>query len=1191
LAGQGVLSMAEVQVWNVATAALTNAVQSSTLAATPSGDAFRAADGSTNANYFNGSVTHTNGEVQPWWQAELGASTGIDHIDIWNRTDCCSERLADFYLFVSDAPFTSTSLSATLAQPGVTAYYRPGVAGPVSTVRVNRNGRYVRVQLAGTSAGILSLAEVQVIQGTVYPPPSVRISSPADGQIVYPVPATVPLRAIVTGGSGKATVTYYNGTTLIGTSSTAPSYAVDWANVAEGDYTVKATVTDANTDTAIAAPVTVLVRQKNAARFMSQSVPSSMIAGRTYAVSVMFQNTGGAIWTTADNYKLGSQNPQDNTRWGLSRVALPGSAGNGSPVAFTFNVTAPSIPGTYPFQWQMVQEGVGPFGDSTPVVNIVVDAPRNSATFVTQSVPTSMVKGRTYSVSITMRNSGTTDWTAAGYSLGSQSPQDNTTWGLSRAAVPSAVPAGGQVTNTFLIVAPSTPGTYPFQWRMVQQGVEWFGDLTPLINVNVTDPPSSGLIAAWKFDEQAGSTTADATGNGATGTLKNASEWVEGRSGSGLQFASTLKQSVSITPSARLAALANDFTISFWAYPASPHEIDVASTDGTAGAAGQKYAFGPRAEANNDAGVGVSVGTNGVSVYESGASYMPALLVYPAPISGWTHIAVVYKNKQPSLYVNGTLVRVGLTSPRLTVHAVPTDIGGNTAGYYDGWLDEVRIHDTALSAANIAGMASGLIAQWPLTDGVGTAATDTTGNGNPLMLRGGATWAAVQGSSALAFDGATGYAQVSYAKTMTMNRWMSVSAWVYASSASQGTIVSKDGEYAIALSGGTLRWRFNNDNPGWATWVDTRYVMPLKRWLHVTLVYDSGLVRTYVNGSPVQIYPAEGPIFPSGLDDFRVGSSLCCNDFFQGQLADVRVYDRALPPLEVQGLDEKVWMEDSVPAGAAQSGAAASGGPAGDGWDMINYNTDPGPYSGALALRSANAAGLHQNSFAAATDTLAVGVDDVLVAQVYLDPAAPPSEVMLQWNDGTWEHRAYWGANNIALGTDGTASRKPMGPLPPAGRWVRLEVPASAVGLSGRVLNGLSFAEYDGRAVWDHAGVSKAPQSNTTFTGPALVAGKTLGSVRNDFEGAVGMKFTTGLAVTVRSLGRIFVAGNTAMHKLQIVRAGDGATVASADLLMLGGNVNEFKYADLPAPVTLAANTSYYLTSSESFGGDQWYDL
>ena len=77
---------------------------------------------------------------------------------------------------------------------------------------------------------------------------------------------------------------------------------------------------------------------------------------------------------------------------------------------------------------------------------------------------------------------------------------------------------------------------------------------------------------------------------------------------------------------------------------------------------------------------------------------------------------------------------------------------------------------------------------------------------------------------------------------------------------------------------------------------------------------------------------------------------------------------------------------------------------------------------------------------------------------------------MLQWYDGTWEHRAYWGANTLAYGTEGTAGKRSMGPLPQAGQWVQLRVPASQVGLEGRSVSGMAFTLYGGRATWDTAG-------------------------------------------------------------------------------------------------------------------------
>jgi hypothetical protein len=92
---------------------------------------------------------------------DLGASKGISDVAVWNRSDCCSERLTDYYVLISDAPFTSQSLAATLAQPWVRPVHRTDTAGTPTTVPVNATGRYVRIQLASTAP--LSLAEVEVI--------------------------------------------------------------------------------------------------------------------------------------------------------------------------------------------------------------------------------------------------------------------------------------------------------------------------------------------------------------------------------------------------------------------------------------------------------------------------------------------------------------------------------------------------------------------------------------------------------------------------------------------------------------------------------------------------------------------------------------------------------------------------------------------------------------------------------------------------------------------------------------------------------------------------------------------------------------------------------------------------------------------------------------------------------------------
>ena len=70
-----------------------------------------------------------------------------------------------------------------------------------------------------------------------------------------------------------------------------------------------------------------------------------------------------------------------------------------------------------------------------------------------------------------------------------------------------------------------------------------------------------------------------------------------------------------------------------------------------------------------------------VTVTEHGADFAPTVLVWQGAVSGWTHVAVVYANGTPSLYVNGTHVRTGVAT-NLTVHP-STTMGGAT-----GWGHE-----------------------------------------------------------------------------------------------------------------------------------------------------------------------------------------------------------------------------------------------------------------------------------------------------------------------------------------------------------------------------------------------------------------------------------------------------------------------------------------------------------------------
>lgn len=417
----------------------------------------------------------------------------------------------------------------------------------------------------------------------------------------------------------------------------------------------------------------------NAAVFVSQSVPAAVLPGQSYDATVTMRNVGIQTWTAGRQYRLGSQNPQDNETWGLRRAApLLAPIRPWQDATFRLRVTAPAVPSH--FQWRMLREGLEWFGDytadvvvplaATPVrygatvklrhavtgnalhshllvyghpgtsgqqqvtcyagnddndlwrmkgpdgqpddfrfgqraqhgdvirlehvlttrnlhshngfpspvtgqqevtcfgessigdgndnwrveidgggqwnaerqvrlIHIGTDHALHShagfshpvwtvgqqevtgfpgrdindlwsasdfrardARFVSQSVPASLVAGQGQDVTVTMRNVGILPWTPSGqYRLGSQSPPDSQTWGLSRVELPGLVLPGQAVTFPFHVTAPAHPGAPAFEWQMLQEGVEWFGEPSRHVVIRVfrtagptTVPDVTGML-------------------------------------------------------------------------------------------------------------------------------------------------------------------------------------------------------------------------------------------------------------------------------------------------------------------------------------------------------------------------------------------------------------------------------------------------------------------------------------------------------------------------------------------------------------------------------------------------------------------------------------------------------------------------------------------------------------------------
>ncbi len=156
-------------------------------------------------------------------------------------------------------------------------------------------------------------------------------------------------------------------------------------------------------------------------------------------------------------------------------------------------------------------------------------------------------------------------------------------------------------------------------------------------------------------------------------------------------------------------AIAGTFTMAVWVKPdadtALPPETDHGVT--YLNAARNDVLYPPPGHevwTDADAGAGIAVGRNGVCVTEHGANHFPATLVHAATLTDWTHIAIVYRDNRPSLYLNGKLVRAGLKSP-FVVHPGVGVVHGRATNAFGGQIAGLQQFDRALDDAEIAKLA------------------------------------------------------------------------------------------------------------------------------------------------------------------------------------------------------------------------------------------------------------------------------------------------------------------------------------------------------------------------------------------------------------------------------------------------------------------------------------------------------
>ena len=428
-------------------------------------------------------------------------------------------------------------------------------------------------------------------------------------------------------------------------------------------------------------------------------------------------------------------------------------------------------------------------------------------------------------------------------------------------------------------------------------------------------PPAAenpgGLLVHYTFDKDEGGLVTDDSGNGRTAKVNGATWVADGARGGAYRFDGN-KQTITATD-AGLPSGAAPRTMAAWL------KLDVDYSDTTTG----MFTYGTFAR-NKVSGLGFDWRSGRRRLYFSPNGNC---FLNDSDLPGrgtWIHVAYTYDgNEAHHLYVNGRPSdgMNELYEPLDTVLSGLLLLGGHagSTGPDGGYLDDVRIYDRVLSAAEIAELAVpeeqsgvGLLVHYTFDKDEGGLVTDDSGNGRTAKVNG-ATWVA---------DGARGGAYRFDSKTQTitatdaglpsgdaprtMAAWMKLD--VSYSNGVVGFLSYGTPGFNLNQSGLGFDWRLGRDcvqfSPGGSCFLGDRKLPAPGTWVHVAYTYaGDGAHHLFVDGLPADgMSELWGPVdtLLSGL--LLMGGHPEAPAMDGGYLDDVRIYDRVLSATEIAEL-------------------------------------------------------------------------------------------------------------------------------------------------------------------------------------------------------------------------------------------------------------------------------------------------
>ncbi|HXU35479.1 MAG TPA: LamG-like jellyroll fold domain-containing protein, partial [Blastocatellia bacterium] len=471
-----------------------------------------------------------------------------------------------------------------------------------------------------------------------------------------------------------------------------------------------------------------------------------------------------------------------------------------------------------------------------------------------------------------------------------------------------------------IVVIPNSPGTITNSASATAAE----NDATPatdsedtLVNAVVCTTPPAGMISWYPADGNAN----DIAGTN-NGTLTNGATFAAGKVNQAFDFDGS-DDYVALAPSTFDGL--TDLTVDAWVkfgrldHPTSDAQAIISSLK-----SGVAHYFTLMKLDTGELFLGLNTG--GV-----GACEFTATPATPFQTGRFYHIAATKSGSTIKLYVDGVEI-LNQTAPCAAGAIAPNTTGTTRIGATDGstpttsdrqlngTVDELEIHNTALSAANIVNVynasfagkcrtcttpPTGMVSWWP----GGNNANDIAGQNNGIFAA--ATYAAGKVGQAFSLSGTASVVvpdspRLNFSPTGSP---ITVDVWAYRTGSGSTMHILGKRSGCSGSSGINYQMAFDAVNgllfDGNGGGVFTGIQLQQNVWTHLAASYDGvNTFRFYING--VLVATGSGTLGAVNSAPFEIGDSGTCgqenNNSFQGSLDEVEVFKRALSDSEVAAI-------------------------------------------------------------------------------------------------------------------------------------------------------------------------------------------------------------------------------------------------------------------------------------------------